>query len=394
MTSTLQPVQAHGCQGLVCRLPDESQRATMLDAAGALPQLAISHRVASDCELIANGAYSPLTGFMDQVGAQSVIDSMRLPTAAGEVVWALPILLPVSDTFSVVEAGQSVALVDPDQRVIAVGQLGQPFELDLHHYAQSVYQTTDGAHPGVAALMAAGNRFAAFELTALLNRPRRDLSTDRYFLDPAQTRAEIARRGWQTVVAFQTRNPIHRAHEYLIKCAMEPLDGVLIHPLVGETKPDDIPADVRMRCYEALVQGYFNPERVMLSAFPAAMHYAGPREAVHHMIARKNYGCTHMIIGRDHAGVGDYYGTYDAQVLVDTVADALGIVPLKFEHAVYSKHCAGMVSMKTAPVRKEDTVFLSGSAVRAMLANGQRPPAEFTRPEVADILIEWATISS
>jgi sulfate adenylyltransferase len=211
-------------------------------------------------------------------------------------------------------------------------------------------------------------------------------------LTPAQTRAEFKRRGWNTVSAFQTRNPIHRAHEYLCKVAQEITDGLLIHPLVGETKPGDIPADVRMHCYQVLIEKYFNPERTLLSVMPAAMRYAGPREGILHMIVRKNYGVTHFIVGRDHAGVGSYYGSYDAQEIFDTIdMDAMKIEPLKFEHAAYSKTAQGMVSGKTFPKIEGDQIFLSGTKVREMLGKAERPPAEFTRPEVADVLIAWAT---
>jgi sulfate adenylyltransferase len=252
--------------------------------------------------------------------------------------------------------------------------------------AEKVYLTKDPAHPGVAALWNGGEVCLAGPVEVLT--PRHEPGFPRYRLWPAQTRRIFGERGWRSVAAFQTRNPIHRAHEYLTKCALEICDGLLIHPLVGQTQPGDIPADVRMRCYDVLIERYYNRERVVLSCMPSAMRYAGPREAVLHAIIRKNYGCTHFIVGRDHAGVGNYYGTYDAQRIFDRIdPDALGIVPLRFEHASWCTVCQGMVTSKTCPHGASAQVSLSGTKVREMLAAGQRPPEQFTRPEVADVLL-------
>jgi len=304
--------------------------------------------------------------------------------------WGIPILLPAGDKYDEIKTGEEIALLDKAGRVLAIMTVEEKFELDLANLSQKCFKTTEDKHPGVAAILKGGNKYIAGPLE-MVNRPLRKEDIDvKYFLDPSETRAEFEKRNWKTIVAFQTRNPIHRAHEYLIKCAQEIVDGALIHPIVGETKSDDIPAPVRMKCYEALIENYFNPDNTKLSVLPTAMRYAGPREAINHTIIRKNYGCTHMIIGRDHAGVGTYYGTYEAQELMDVQGPKIGMQILKFENTFWCKNTESMASSKTAP-QNPDIVSLSGTKVREMLANGQRPPSEFSRPLVADILIEWAT---
>ena len=379
-------IEPHGGK-LVNRIMDSAKRERVLNNLDSYFKLEIANRYVSDCEMIAIGGFSPLTGFMGKEEALSVIEKMELPNG---LLWGIPIVLPVEEKIaSNFAEGDEIILMDSASRPIALMKVNEKFTLDKENFAVKVYKTSDINHPGVKALMEAGNIFIAGEIE-LINRPLREDIDDSYFQDPAETRAEFEKRGWKTVVAFQTRNPIHRAHEYLIKTALESHDGVLIHPLVGETKPDDVPAPVRMRAYEVLLDNYFNKERVHLSVLPAAMHYAGPREAIHHMIMRKNYGCTHMIIGRDHAGVGDYYGTYEAQEMVDRYADRLGIQPIKFEHAFYCTKCENMATSKTCPHSSEYHVFLSGRQVRAMLREGKKPPKEFTRPEVAEVLMEWA----
>jgi len=305
--------------------------------------------------------------------------------------WTVPVTLSTTrEEADRLKEGAEVALWDPEsEQALAVLHLEEKFAHDRQRESREVYRTTDTAHPGVALVMSQGEVCLGGPVDVFRLPPHSDLNEYRW--TPAQTRAEFDRRGWKMVAAFQTRNPCHRAHEYLQKVALELCDGLLLHPLVGETKEGDIPADVRMRTYEVMVENYYPKERVLLTVLGASMRYAGPREAILHAIMRKNYGVTHFIVGRDHAGVGDYYGTYDAQKIFDEFPpEAIGVVPLKFEHAFFCRKCDGMVSNKTCPHGKEDRVFLSGTKVREMLRRGEAPPPEFTRPEVAAILIEAA----
>jgi len=372
---------------LINRIAKGKEKEELIKQAREYYKINIQDRFISDCEMIAIGGFSPLTGFMDKNMAISVIEKMKLP---GGTIWSIPILLPISKSDkSKIENGDKVILQDKYDRIIAIIEVSEKFTLDLENYCQKVFKTTEIAHPGVKAVKEAGNDFIAGDIK-LINRPLREKIDKNYFKDPLQTRKEFKEKGWNSIVAFQTRNPIHRAHEYLIKCALEITDGALIHPLVGETKPDDIPANVRMQCYETIIENYFNQEKTMLTVLPTTMRYAGPKEAIHHMIMRKNYGCTHMIIGRDHAGVGDYYGTYEAQALVDKVSEQLGIVALKFEHSFYCKKCENMATKKTCPHSADAHVFLSGTKVRKMLKEGEKPPKEFSRTEVAEVLLKWA----
>ncbi len=337
-----------------------------------------------DFEMIGIGAMSPLEGFMGEADYNSVCDNMTL---ANGTVWPLPITLAVdNDTAGKVNAGDKVALNDGEGRLLGYMTVSEKFTQDKKRQATKAFGTEDIAHPGVKVLMESGDTCLAgpIDVVTLRHGP---MFTD-HRLTPAQTRAAFDKRGWKTVVAFQTRNPIHRAHEYLTKCAQEMTDGLLIHPLMGATKDGDISPEIRMECYEVLLEKYYHPDHTMLAIMPAAMRYAGPREAIMHAVLRQNYGCSHIIIGRDHAGVGSYYGTYDAQNLFDTLPEGgLKIVPLKFEHTAWSKAAGGMVSNKTFPNIEGDRIFLSGTKVREMLVAGERPPIEFTRAEVADILI-------
>ena len=378
-------VAPHGGDLVDLLVPEGRREATRAEA-DHLPKLVVSARELSDLEMLTVGALSPLRGFVGEADYVSVLETMHLTNG---LAWSIPVTLSLTDDdVKRIGAGGSVALLpweagDP----IAVVEVAEVFKRDRQKESVGVFGTEDLEHPGVQALHDAGDFCLAGTVRALALPEHDDFLP--YRLTPAQTRAAFAERGWRTVVGFQTRNPIHRAHEYLQKCALEIVDGLLVHPLVGATKDDDVPADVRMRCYEALFEGYYPKDRAMVSVFPAAMRYAGPREAIWHAICRKNYGCTHFIVGRDHAGVGSYYGTYDAQRIFEEFEPGeLGITPLMFEHSFWCNACEGMASPKTCPHGEGSRVSLSGTKVREMLRAGERPPAEFSRPEVADILID------
>jgi sulfate adenylyltransferase len=344
--------------------------------------LTLSERHTADFEMIGNGGFAPLTGFQGSADWERVCAEMR--TAAGDY-WPIPITLATDLDCAV---GDVVALSSDEGKPLGRITVEEIFERDTKREAEQVYGTTDDAHPGVAAIYEEGGRCIAGPIEVDQLPDHEDAFMSRYFT-AEESRKAFAERGWKRVVAFQTRNPIHRAHEYLTKAALETCDGLFIHPLIGKTKAGDIPADVRMRCYEVLMENYYPQDRVILGVFPSKMHYAGPREAILHAIARRNYGATHFIVGRDHAGVGDYYGTYDAQRIFDEVdIDELGIEPLFFEHSFWCNACEGMASGKTCPHDGSEHVFLSGTKVREMLGNGERPPQEFSRNEVADILID------
>jgi sulfate adenylyltransferase len=359
-----------------------------LERASSLPRIDLSEVNLSDVEMIGTGALSPLTGFMTQDDYKSVVDTMRLNSG---VVWSIPVALAVDeDVAHGINEGDQVALYQPGVNgghLLATMRVQEKFTYDKRREASEVYRTTEDAHPGVARIYAQGDVLLGGPVS-LLNRPVGRKFADFRF-DPIQTRRMFADRGWRRIVGFQTRNPIHRAHEFIQKTAMEIVDGLFLNPLVGATKSDDISPEVRMKSYLTILEAYYPADRVCLGVFPAAMRYAGPREALFHAICRKNYGCTHFIVGRDHAGVGKYYGTYDAQVIFDEFEpQEIGITPLFFEYAFYCRRCKAIVSAKTCPHGRDDWLYLSGTQVREMLSRGEAPPPEFTRPEVAKILIE------
>lgn len=372
---------------LVNRFAPDSEKASLLEKARTLPRIIVDAYAAFDIDGIAKGILSPLTGFMGEADTLSVLDKMCLTSGAP---WTIPNLLPVTaEVADRLNVGGEVAVEDDLGNIVAILGLEEKFTLDKQHLVKQVYRTDDMKHPGVAYTMSTGDVYLAGPLQVLADRK---VEHQEYNLTPAETRAAFEARGWKRIVAFQTRNPIHRAHEYLTKCALEMCDGLLIHPLMGTTKSDDIPGDVRMKCYHALMDQYYPKDHVMLSIMPVNMRYAGPREAIMHAIIRRNYGCTHFIVGRDHAGVGNYYGSYDAHYIFDEIDPAaLAITPLFFEHSFFSKRTNEMATKKTCPGSDADHVFLSGTKVREMLGRGEAPPPEFTRPEVARILIEWAT---
>jgi sulfate adenylyltransferase len=368
----------HGGQ-LVDRRLDPDEAAAL--ASSSLPSLPLTAAEAADLRALATGAYSPLVGFMGAKEHQSVTESMRLPDGT---LWSIPVCLGIPDGVRI-DAGR-LALRGEQGELLGVLEVTEVFERDRAAEAELVYGTTDPAHPGVARVLSSPARAVAGPIEAVVAPLSGPVGSRA--LTPAETRAAFAERGWTTVVGFQTRNPVHRAHEYLMKCALEIVDGLLLHPLVGPTKEGDVPAEVRMRAYEAVL-GYFPSPRVLLAALVAPMRYAGPREAVLHALVRKNYGCTHFIVGRDHAGVGSYYGTFEAQQLIASLpAEDLGIVPLRFDNAFYCRRCLAMATGKTCPHPDADHVALSGTQVRAMLSAGQLPPPEFSRPEVAELLID------
>lgn len=384
MSNQQDAIAPHGGQLINC-IANEAEKQEFQAQADSLPRVQLDQRAVSDLEMIAIGGFSPLRGFMEQTDYELVVTDMHLENG---LPWSIPVTLSVSEEEAeTLKEGSWVRLDDPQGRFVGVLELTQKYRYNKAHEAINVYRTDEEKHPGVAVIYQKGAINLAGPIW-LLERDPHPLFPN-YQIDPSQSRALFREKGWKTIVGFQTRNPIHRAHEYIQKCALEVVDGLFLHPLVGATKSDDIPADVRMRCYEIMLENYYPQDRVTLAIYPAAMRYAGPREAIFHALVRKNYGCTHFIVGRDHAGVGDYYGTYDAQAIFDEFdPDALGITPMRFEHAFYCKRTKQMATTKTSPSTPEERLHLSGTKVRAMLREGQCPPEEFSRPEVAQELVK------
>ncbi|ERT03834.1 sulfate adenylyltransferase [Lyngbya aestuarii BL J] len=384
MSQQKDAIAPHGGE-LINRIASPEQRQEFLEKADFLPVVQLDERTLSDLEMIAIGGFSPLTGFMEQADYETVVSDMRLSNG---LPWSVPITLSVTQEVATpLVEGNLIRLDSPSGKFVGVLKLTQKYTYDKEKEALNVYGTTEDKHPGVKVVYEQGPINLAGPVW-LLERDDHPLFPQ-YQLDPAVSRALFWERGWKTIVGFQTRNPIHRAHEYIQKCALETVDGLFLHPLVGATKSDDIPADVRMRCYEILMSGYYPKDRVILAINPAAMRYAGPREAIFHALVRKNYGCTHFIVGRDHAGVGDYYGTYDAQHIFEEFEPSeLGIIPMKFEHAFYCTLTKGMATSKTSPSKPDQRIHLSGTKVREMLRRGEMPPPEFSRPEVAAELVK------
>lgn len=379
-------IAPYGGKLVNCFVKDEEEKKQLASRARELEKIRLLSWQVSDLELIASGGFSPLEGFMGKEVYRSVVESSCLP---GGLPWPIPITVSLfSEEAKKIKLDTQVALLRDDGTPLGIMDVDDMYEPDKQAEVRKVFRTEETAHPGVKRVLEdagdvyIGGRARVFERPVKVAFPE-------YHRDPAEVRKIFIEKGWRSVVAFQTRNPIHRAHEYLQKCALEMVDGLMIHPIVGDTKEDDIPADVRMKCYEVLISGYYPSDRVLLSVLPMAMRYAGPMEAIHHCIVRRNYGATHFIVGRDHAGVGKYYGSFDAHHIFDDFdLDRLGIKPIFFDHSFYCRKCDSMASFKTCPHSTEDRIILSGTKVREMLSAGLEPPPEFTRKEVARILIE------
>ncbi|OVE78354.1 sulfate adenylyltransferase, partial [bacterium F11] len=358
---TREIISAHGGT-LINRLVPADKTASVIEEAKNYPQIPIGPRLHADIEMIGIGGFSPLEGFLPSDDYQSVLSNIRLSNG---LIWPIPITLDVDQTvMKKLNVGQPAALV-LDGTIVAILHVEDIYQFDKKMEARYIYKTEEDQHPGVAAVYSKKDYLVGGKIDVLKTQDHKDFP--QYNLTPRDTRRAFHENGWKAVVAFQTRNPIHRAHEFITKTALEIVDGLLIHPIVGATKKGDIPADVRMKCYEVLIENYYPKNRVMLAINPSNMFYAGPREAILHALVRQNYGCTHFIVGRDHAGVGGYYGTFEAQDLIKSFSrEELKIEPLCFENSFYCKRTKGMATEKTSPSQKDERIFLSGTQVREM----------------------------
>jgi len=376
-------IKPHGGVLINRILSNEDEKKEILEQERYLPKLFLNEYQFSDLEMIATGAFSPLEGFMNKSDYENVLENMRLKNG---VIWSMPVTLDIKKDENIKETDK-VALYY-NNKFLGIINVEEKYEYNKRKEALSIYKTEDEKHPGVKKIYSQGEFYLGGKINLVSEIVHNDFLEYRY--TPNQVREIFKKKNWEKITAFQTRNPIHRAHEYILKCALEISDGIFLHPIVGKTKQDDIPAEIRMRCYEILIEKYFPKDRIILAVNPAYMRYGGPREAILHAIVRKNYGCTNIIIGRDHAGVGNYYGPYDAQkIFLEFNEEELEIKPLFFENAFYCRKCESMATEKTCPHSQNDRLSLSGTKVRELLSSGEIPPREFTRPEIANILIEW-----
>ncbi|NOX89962.1 MAG: sulfate adenylyltransferase [Calditrichaeota bacterium] len=359
-----------------------------IEKAKTLPQIRLTSRETSDLIMLGMGAFSPLDGFMREKDYKTVVTDMLMSDGT---LWPIPITLsaPKAQADSL-KQGSEVALIDDESgELMGTMVIEEKYTYDKKHEARHVFRTDDEAHPGVAKIYAQHDVYLAGPVK-VVNELHYPEEFGDYYARPEKTREIFAQKGWKTIAGFQTRNPIHRSHEFVTKIAMEVSDGLFIHPLVGKLKPGDIPADIRMKCYEVLLDNYYPRDNVVLKVYPMEMRYGGPREAVLHAIFRQNFGCTHLIIGRDHAGVGSYYGPFDAQKIFEDIPEGkLHIKPIMIDWTFWCYKCDGMASMKTCPHNKEDRLLISGTKLRDMLSKGEKPPKEFSRPEVVEILADY-----
>ncbi len=384
-------VPPHGSDELKPLLLEGEALKQALENAKNLPQITLSSRERGDLIMLGIGGFTPLDGFMNQADWQGVVDEMTLKTGDNKgLFWPIPITLSTSqEQADKLSAGDEVALVAEDGEIMGVITVEETYTIDKAHECQQVFTTTDEEHPGVKQVMEQGEVNVAGSVKVFSQGEFPTLYPEIY-KTPAETRALFEQKNWQTVAAFQTRNPMHRSHEYLAKIAIEICDGVLIHSLLGALKPGDIPAEVRQEAIKTLIDNYFKKDTVIQAGYPLDMRYAGPREALLHALFRQNYGCSHLIVGRDHAGVGDYYGPFDAQAIFDTIdKDAMQTKPLKIDWTFWCNACQAMASTKTCPHDSEHHVKVSGTKLRKALSEDQEVPDNFSRPEVLKILREY-----